>query len=91
MIRQYRFKGPRAEWMMLADWPSGSQLESYGVDPAWLDRTFMHRGWRWRVEGLHRTYRSKKPCRLVIVTMNDNHDVASISIILLKKILAQPC
>ena len=84
MIRgKYRFAGPRAEWEKMRDY-----LGEYGVDPAWLDQTFEHRGWQWRVEGLHNSYRCKKPCRLVIVTTNDNHDVASISALLLRKILA---
>ena len=52
----------------MANWPSGSQLESYGIDPAWLDATFVNRGATWRVEGLHNAYRCTRPTPLAIVS-----------------------
>ena len=49
----------------------------------------MQAAWRWRVEGLHRTYRSTKPCRL-----NRHHDTTITALrdfeILQKKILHSP-
>ena len=67
----------RAAWKM-----PRAQLKSYGVNPAWLDLIFPHRGGTWRVEGL----RSIKPCTLVIVSI-DNGAVATIRTSTFKKIL----
>ena len=70
---------------MLAEWPSGSQLEDFGVKPEWLDVTFPHRGGTWRVEGLHKSYRSIRPCRLIIVSAEGA--TATIAATVLRKII----
>lgn len=84
MRGKYRFAGPRAEWIKMDKWPSGSQLESFGVDAAWLDMTFPHHGGTWRVEGLHKSYRCRRPVRLTIVS---GGHVATIATTALRKII----
>ena len=87
----YRFAGPRAEWLKLAAIPSSnadphiSVLEDIGVDPKWLDRTLVHRGRTWRIEGLHRSYRSVSPTALVIVA--DDGKTAQVSINIVRTLL----
>ena len=72
---EYRFAGPRAEWLKIhamRQWPQSktdteSVLEFFGVNPSWLDQTFENRGKKWRVEGLHCSYRWRRPMVLSII------------------------